>query len=295
MLPIIQSLWVGDPLSNLEKLCVQSFMDNGHEFHLYVYDDVQGIPNGVMVKDGNEILPYSEITAGTLQHWSSLSDYFRYALLYKKGGWWVDMDTICIKPFDFDEDIILSDKDSGSGWFPNSPLRFPPEHPLMKTMCNLCHKRIRMKGVGRVEMGGPPILTKQIRQSNLQHYALPRMRFFLPHENEFSYFDNAYRDGLHFPANTHALHIYNSILTRTGFDKDAQYDTESLFEQLKARYNIPQIPGARRVTTDQVAELQHTKIRRHYKATRRRKRREKMWVVIALLSLIALVACLILW
>ena len=45
-LPIIQSFWVGEPLSKLEQLCIQSFLDNGHEFHLYVYDDVQGIPEG---------------------------------------------------------------------------------------------------------------------------------------------------------------------------------------------------------------------------------------------------------
>ena len=42
MLPIIQSLWIGDDLTNLEKLCVQSFIDHGHEFHLYTYADIGG-------------------------------------------------------------------------------------------------------------------------------------------------------------------------------------------------------------------------------------------------------------
>ncbi len=40
MLPIIQSLWIGNPLSKLERLCIQSFIDHGHEFHLYTYATV---------------------------------------------------------------------------------------------------------------------------------------------------------------------------------------------------------------------------------------------------------------
>lgn len=101
MLPTIQSLWVGDPLSNLEKLCIRSFLDNGHEFHLYVYDDVQGIPAGATVKDANEIIPSREIFYTRKKYVAPFSDWFRYALLAKRGGVWVDMDTICIKPFDF--------------------------------------------------------------------------------------------------------------------------------------------------------------------------------------------------
>ena len=53
---IIQSLWIGDSLSKSEQLCVKSFVDNGHEFHLYIYGDVKNIPEGVIVKDGNEIV-----------------------------------------------------------------------------------------------------------------------------------------------------------------------------------------------------------------------------------------------
>ena len=54
---IIQSLWVGERLSTMERLCLSSFVKNGHEVHLYTYSDVEGIPEGVQVKDGSEILP----------------------------------------------------------------------------------------------------------------------------------------------------------------------------------------------------------------------------------------------
>ncbi len=290
MLPIIQSLWVGDPLSNLEKLCIQSFLDNGHEFHLYVYDEVQGIPGGAVVKDGNDILPYNELTAGPLQEWSSLSDYFRYALLYKKGGWWVDMDTVCIKPFDFGEEIIFPDKSMGSGWIPNTPLRFPAGHPFMKTMQDLCRERIQIENVGRVMMGGPPLLTEQIAQAGLQRHAQSQMRFFLPHEYEFSNFDDTYRDGLLFPANTHAVHIGNSVSRKRGIDKNAQFDAGSLFEQLKDRHGIRPVAGAMRVTSDDIHALQQVRLQRVSNAKRRRKSRDRMLQITVLILAAALVA-----
>ena len=58
---IIQSLWIGTELSKLERLSIKSFLDNGHEYHLYLYDTVKNIPEGAVVKDANEILDKSEI------------------------------------------------------------------------------------------------------------------------------------------------------------------------------------------------------------------------------------------
>ena len=96
---VIQGLWFGESLTNLERLCMKSFMDNGHEFHLYVYDELQDIPQGVIVKDANEIVPRTRIKE--FRWFAGFSDFFRYMLLAKKGGWYVDMDVICLRPLDF--------------------------------------------------------------------------------------------------------------------------------------------------------------------------------------------------
>ena len=53
---IVQSLWIGPSLSNLEKLSISSFIKNGHDFHLYAHEPVEGIPPGTTLKDGNDIL-----------------------------------------------------------------------------------------------------------------------------------------------------------------------------------------------------------------------------------------------
>ena len=39
----------------MEQLCLSSFVYHGHDVHLYVYSEVEGIPDGVVVKDGNDI------------------------------------------------------------------------------------------------------------------------------------------------------------------------------------------------------------------------------------------------
>ena len=93
MTSAVQSLWIGDRLSTLERLSVCSFLANGHEYHLYVYDDVINVPSEVSIKDANEILPQSELfkVNGSL---ALFSDWFRWELLLRSGGIWVDMDLV---------------------------------------------------------------------------------------------------------------------------------------------------------------------------------------------------------
>lgn len=103
----VNSLWIGSQLSKIELLTLQSFVDNGHIFHLWAYDKIENeLPEGVIVEDANEIIPREKIFRykyfnkyghgkGSV---SGFSDIFRYKLLYEKGGWWIDMDVTCLKP-----------------------------------------------------------------------------------------------------------------------------------------------------------------------------------------------------
>ena len=78
----IQSLWIGNTLSNVEKLCINSYIKNGHEFDLYAYDEIDNIPENCNVKDAREILPEEEVFAYNVGlgkgSYSAFSNYFRY-------------------------------------------------------------------------------------------------------------------------------------------------------------------------------------------------------------------------
>jgi len=83
--PIIQSLWIGESLSNMEKLCISSFLKNGHPFHLYVYDEVKGVPEGTILKDASKILPPNMIFKyKDHDSYAAFANLFRYKLLLEK-------------------------------------------------------------------------------------------------------------------------------------------------------------------------------------------------------------------
>ena len=106
---IVQSLWMGSQLSTMQKLCISSYLNHGHEFHLYTYEKVENAPVGTEIKDAREILP--EI-GSEFPNYATFSDFFRYKLIYEKGNWWVDMDTVCLKPFAFNSEFVFAAENS---------------------------------------------------------------------------------------------------------------------------------------------------------------------------------------
>ena len=101
----IQSLWIGAALGPIQQLSVQSFLDHGHDFVLYCYDKVSGVPVGARLMDAGNILPYDSALkpAGKDQFGASsravFADKFRTFLLYQRGGWWVDPHVVWLRPF----------------------------------------------------------------------------------------------------------------------------------------------------------------------------------------------------
>jgi hypothetical protein len=104
---IVQSLWVGSRLSRMENYSIKSFLVLGYEYHLYTYEKVKNVPKGVKLKNGNDIMPKNEIF-NMKSTYLPFSDIWRYKMLYEKGNYWVDLDMIAIKPFDFKEEYVFS-------------------------------------------------------------------------------------------------------------------------------------------------------------------------------------------
>ncbi len=113
----IHGLWIGRRLSKLEQLTLRSFVRQGHEFNLWIYDELEEEPPpGVVLRDATEILPRRRIfqkaetdpSAGVgRKSYGPFSDLFRYKLLRDHGGIWVDMDVTCLRPFDFSDPYLF--------------------------------------------------------------------------------------------------------------------------------------------------------------------------------------------
>ena len=106
----LQVLWTGPPLGPLEKLSLASFIAYGHPVILYTYNPIDEIKKqippsikyGIKVVDGNTILNRDKKFkfAGRNKAYEFLpfSDLFRFTMLHKKGGRWIDLDMTLIKP-----------------------------------------------------------------------------------------------------------------------------------------------------------------------------------------------------
>lgn len=114
---IIQGLWIGSDLSQYESASIKSWLNNGFEYHLYIYEPIENIPSGAIVKDANEILPKNTIKLYR-DCYSIFSDVFRYKLLLDKGNCWADCDLYCIRNFNIDKDYcFLTEKTIKTGAF----------------------------------------------------------------------------------------------------------------------------------------------------------------------------------
>lgn len=134
-LPTIASFWHG-PLSWLERLCIASFVKRGHPFHLYTYEEVDGLPKGAERRDANQVLPRDELffykghgTPGVF------SDYFRMMLMRQSRGIWADCDVYCVKPLADMGDYIFSYERPGS--INGAVLRIPADAPLLDDLISI--------------------------------------------------------------------------------------------------------------------------------------------------------------
>lgn len=253
----IQSLWIGSELSAIEHLCITSFLYHGQEYHLYVYDDVKNLPPGVILKDANEILPRSQIfTYAKIGGYGGFADWFRYCLLYKYGGYWVDTDVVCLKPFDFSNEIVFGQV--GPSYMGNGVLRFPVQSPILKQLITLCEKPnqfmpwdnlvMKFGKVRRILMGnrpnnilhaetGPHAITNLLTHHGLIDNAKPFYYFYPTAGVQWqAAFDGTLPYTLEFFANSYTIHLWNEMMRQAEFDKNGTFPPNSLFELLKRRY-----------------------------------------------------------
>jgi len=231
----IQSLWVGDALSTMEILCINSYLAHGHEFHLYTYGKLSNIPSGTIVKDANRIIPEKEIFIDSFGSYANLANQFRFTLLYEVGGWWVDMDTVCLKPFDFDEDFVFSSENSGYHkpryMVNNGYIKSKPKAKFLKD----CLDFISHRGHEHIHWGelGVSLFSRMVFRNNLEPYIKPPDCFCpVPYFN----FESLIGDKtVVLPDTAYALHLWNELWRRKKIDKNAKYPENSLYEIMKSK------------------------------------------------------------
>lgn len=108
-LPPIGALWIGGSLTWLEQLCLKSFVHHGHDTYLFTYGDVKNIPEGVIVRDGRDVLDTDNfILHERTQSVALFSDLFRFHMIKANPEIiYVDTDVYCVKPIDISSPYIF--------------------------------------------------------------------------------------------------------------------------------------------------------------------------------------------
>lgn len=231
----VQAFWLG-PMSTMERLVIGSYVAHGHEFHLYSYEEIDGLPPGAVLKDAEEILPFRSRYRDSRGTFAGFSDAFRYKLLLDRGGWWVDMDAVCIAPFDFDEEYVFGlepDMTMAAG-----VIRVPPDSEVMRYAWERSQAaRSRWRRITRRPLAwgeiGPPLLAEAVEACGLSEYAVQPGVFY---PFDWPEWDIVLKPGVPFPEEAKSIHLWNGLWTVKGGDKDATYPQDCIYEQLKRRY-----------------------------------------------------------
>ncbi len=257
MSTIVQSLWIGGRLTNLERLSLTSFLANGHEYRLFVYEDVDGVPDGVKIEDANSVIPERDIFRAR-DAYTSFANWFRHELVSRTGQFWVDTDVVCLRTFAFAAPIVFGLQDSGQA--ATGVMRFPKDHFVPRMLAGVCEspnkfmpydtprdkrRKLRRKYLqgnrrGKTqwgEAGGPDGFTRALRYHGLLDQAKSFLYFYPIHWSNWpSIFDSTFEDRTHLLEASYCVHLWNEMLNRDGVDKDSTFPSGSLFEQLKRRY-----------------------------------------------------------
>lgn len=139
----VASFWYGSPLSFVERACIQSFLDHGFVFHLYVLDQDIEVPDGVIVHDANDIYDGHglEKLSKSRKRAAVYSDVLRIYLMEKTEYVWVDLDIYCVKPLDFQSEYLFGVV--RRKWSMNNcVLRLPKESLALKLITNFYQSEV---------------------------------------------------------------------------------------------------------------------------------------------------------
>ncbi len=262
-------------MSLIERLSINSFLQQGHTYHLYCYDEVKNVPPGTILRDAAEILPASEIFyyqrgkgKGSVAAFANL---FRYKLLLERGGWWVDTDIVCLQPFNFSEPLVFASERNGDATqITNAVIRIPPGHEVAR----LCYEAAQQNAPAQLTWGqtGPRLINQIVHETGWQHFVKePEVFCPLDHWKWQLLLKKNDPSAPVFTDKSHAIHLWHEFWRRAHLKVDPATgefqpmnfiqklwrqmrrkpifeitDTETVFADLVQRYAPALEPGSRK-------------------------------------------------
>lgn len=138
--PTIASMWIGGPMSFVEILVMQSFLDQGHPFVLYSIEPLDNVPEGVIRADPRDICPLTfPVGPGERHNNAVYADIFRLLMIRDTGAIWADLDAYCVRPFILPSPWLFGYEPpvSGKSSVANGVLGFPKDSKTLASSIDL--------------------------------------------------------------------------------------------------------------------------------------------------------------
>ncbi len=260
----VATLWIGGGLTWLEQLCLKSFVDRGQKITLFSYGPIPNVPQGVLRRDGREIVDTEDfIKYEKKDSYALFADYFRLRLLAAwPGVIWVDTDVYCHRPMDYDDDHVMGFELPGSTRVNNAVLGLPAGGPILTDLLDFVSDRYpvppflpartRRDYVAAREQGapvhvsqqpwgvwGPLMLTHFVARHGLLDRVQPLDAFYPVTFRERTLFlRSAQRAEARLTARTTALHLWASNKRELGLRHGGLPPKGSFLEQLVRRHGV---------------------------------------------------------
>lgn len=124
----------------LTRWHIKRMLRRNPDYQYFFYDD-QAIEQFFKEEFPEYYNAYKSLTIGAAK-----ADFFRYAVLYKKGGIYLDIDCKVVSRFEQfilpDDEAIISIENNGA-LFTQWALIFAKEHPFLKKTLEVCYENIK--------------------------------------------------------------------------------------------------------------------------------------------------------
>jgi hypothetical protein len=235
---VVRSFWQGQ-ISPYESLCLATFIAAGIDVEVFCEGAVDGLPEGVRRRNSREILDrdvsyYRHEPDGPSP--ALHSNHFRYALLERLGGWWIDADVMLTAKFLPNADIFVARQTDQE--LNVAVMRFPAGHPLMAAA------RGHTAGVlDHAHWGetGPRLLTALQPLYGADIVVAPQVTAYAIETEEFEKFflPEAFEEVEERTKNSVFVHLWNEMWRRAGIPKTVAPPKGSWLDRMFERYHVP--------------------------------------------------------
>ena len=235
---VVRSFWHGQ-FSPYEALCLSSFVAAGIEVELFSEAPIAGLPDGVTRRDARDILDrpvayYRHEFDGPSP--ALHANHFRYTLLERLGGWWIDTDVVLVAPSLPAAGIFIARQSDHE--LNNSVMCFAAGHPLMKAA-----RERAAAGSDNARWGetGPKLLTELQSVYAPDLPIAPRSSTYEIGADEFhKFFLPEARDEIDERIlNSTFVHLWNEMWRRAGIPKNIAPPKGCWLDRMFERHQIP--------------------------------------------------------